>query len=323
MNNDNINLKHFFQCIKCKYKTHNLIDMKRHLKRKNKCDWDNDLSNNNLSDIEIYNESIIKKYDNIEDINKIYDENKKILNNQDNNLNQINDSKIKCEFCFKSFTTKYSLERHLNNCKTRNIIDFNNKKIDSDIDNIDNNNDNNNLSLVISQKENNNNDNDNNNIITEEKDKILVSFYDNFDTSHISLELQIELLFSTIYEDTLTEILKNDLNLNYFIQNNIDNKSLIYVNKKYGIQRISNNDIYELIWNKVKDYLLESLKNIKKVKSKYSSEIFDTIEKIIINKYNYIHSKDINVVNRIKEIIYLSSLNNKDKILNKFQKFYI
>jgi superfamily II DNA or RNA helicase len=128
---EKIDLKGKFICKRCGYDSNQIIDIKRHLEKQKKCEWKNG-ENLNLSDIEIYNLSIQKRYENTENIIKKYEENKEKIKNENINLEEYN---ITCEYCYKKFYSVGNLSRHIKICKTKKII---NKKYNENNQNITN-----------------------------------------------------------------------------------------------------------------------------------------------------------------------------------------
>ncbi len=309
-------MKSFYQCKRCEYKTENFADIKRHLKRKFKCEWKSE-KNNNLSDLEIYNQSICKKYDNFDDIIKKYNERKEELKNKDINWKEAN---ITCDYCEKKFANRSNLERHENSCKSKMIINKTNNNFNT----------NTNQNITINQNTTNNANIINNNFIqnqnfnitvnfdSESVQRILLPFYEKFDTSHISDDTKFDLLLSALYEDTLKEILKNEINLNFCIESNDDNKSIIYHEDQ--LKRINNEEIYEIIWDKIKNYLIETLIYLQTIKTKYDKDMLRTLEEKIKIKHNYFNGKNAEIRTEVRNIIKRCSDENKTKILLGFEK---
>ncbi len=334
---DNEKFECYYKCIRCLYETKYYSDMHRHLKRKKKCEWKDNSNieiNQKKTEFEIINESLIKRYKNLEDINKKYNELK-----EKNVMTNSKDKNIKCEYCFKLFSNKGNLNRHSNLCKTKQLINKQinnntntnlnkNKTLEEEKNKIDKTNNNlinimENPTVTQNVTQNiiqNNNIYVNINIDKNSVENALRPFYDKFDTSHISDETQADLLFSALYEDTLKEVLKNELNLNFLIQDSDDNKSLIYFNDKEQLKRINNNEIYEVVWDKLRDFLIESLETMRKKKSKYDQEIFNYLNKKIMEKHSYLKSQNLTYVNGVKNVINRSSEEKRFNILNQFMK---
>ncbi len=304
-------IEEYYKCERCDYECDQIISIKRHLKRKNKCKIKEGL--NYLNEKELYEKSIIKKYKNTDAIKKKYEEFKK----KESENNEENKKEIKCEYCFRIFTRKNNLEQHYDSCKVKSIIEGTNQEL---------------TNLTINNNSFNTTNIQNNiqninyitlNLDKQSIDKMLIPFYDKFDTSHISNETQLDLLLCTLYEETLKEILKNNSNLNFYINQSKENNSLIYVENQ-KIDKVNNEVIYTEIWKKVKDYLLESLNELKIIKNKYNKNkfnnmIIETIEKEIIKKHSYLHSEDKMIFNAVRDIVKNCSEENKEQILNNLR----
>jgi hypothetical protein len=270
-NTDNTNNNYYYNCKRCDYKTNYLCDIKKHLDRKTKCTTKDD--NFNMSFKELYNQSIIK---NIVDENNL--PNKKKENN------------ILCEYCQNSYYNKQGLERHQKVCKKKNNSE--NNKI-NDEKKIDNNNNNNNNTTLTQNNYYQNIETQNNLILNlpnqdikeETLDQVLVPFFDKFDTSHINDEIKMGLLLSHLYYDTLKEILKNSVNLNFMLDMNQQN-GLIYKNNSESLVPIDNVIICNNVWRKVRDYLLEALDFMKERYNKVDIHLYNHLHNQIKNKYN-------------------------------------
>jgi hypothetical protein len=325
---EKINLKSKFVCVRCGYNSSQIIDMKRHLEKQKKCEW-KDGKDLNMSEVEIYNLSIQKKCENTENIIKVYEENKEKIKKEDINWKEYN---LTCEYCYKKLSSVGNLDRHIKTCKTKKLIN----KIDNEKNKKENENNNNsniknisnNQSIVNNNQITNNivnniqNQNITNNItINIDKncvEKILIPFYEKFDTSHINEETKLDLLLSTLYEDTLKEILKNEINLNFYLENSEDNKSIIFHENK--INRINNEEIYQIIWEKIKNYLIETLQHIKSIKTKYDKEMLNFLENKILTKHNYLNDKNKNIYIEVRNIMNRCSEENKQRIFSGFEK---
>ncbi len=132
----------------------------------------------------------------------------------------------------------------------------------------------------------------------------------------------MNLLFSHLYFDTLKEILKNKVNLNFLLDKNSES-SLIYKDEQENFKKIDNIIIYNNVWKKVRNYLLESLDSIKKKYPKIDKQIYDITEYQIKKKYNdYIKDENKNYTENVIATIDIVFQENKDetekifKILN-------
>ncbi len=256
--------------------------------------------------------------------------NEKELNGSDQNNNNIdseNEKKNKkCSYCNKILCNKQNLDKHMEICKKNpnyykniqqqslNTINFlTNNQINLVNNNIVNNNSFSQNNLIINI---NNDINDN-----KEIDKILIPFFDKFDTSHINDEVKMSLLFSHLYFDTLKEILKNKVNLNFLINTNSES-SFIYKNKTENITKIDNIIIYNNVWKKVRDYLLESFENIKKKYPRIEKSIYELTEGQIKKKYNdFILDNNKEYTKNVIATINLASEENKDETEKIFKTF--
>ncbi len=320
MNNEKIekieDIEEYFVCERCGFESDSYVFMKRHLDRKKKCLIKNEKIG--IEEKELNEKSLIKKYKNLNTIINQYKELKEKNNNNDNNTNNENNNiNNRCNYCFNNFSTKGSLDRHIPTCKIKSIIEENN---------VDNNNSPN-ANIIINNNNNTNNIQNNIqninynitlNLDKQSIDKMLIPFYDKFDTSHISDETQMDLLLSVFYEETLKEILKNNANFNFYLDQSKEENSLIYIDNK-KVDKVNNEVIYTEIWKKIKDYLLESLNELKNKKKKYDNDVMKTIENKINVKHDYLHSKDKNTHVAVRNIMNNCFEENKDKIMDKLK----
>ncbi len=305
-------LEEFYSCERCGFECKLIADIKRHLNRKKKCSIKPE--NININENELTNKSLIKKYKNIEEILKKHKEFKETTDKEKDKSKK----NTKCGYCFHNFSSNGNLERHFDTCKIKSIIEENN------LDNL-----NSNTKITINNNNNNTNNIQNNiqninynitlNLDKQSIDKMLIPFYDKFDTSHISDETQMDLLLSVFYEETLKEILKNNANLNFYLDQSKENNSLIFIdNKKIDI--VNNEIIYSEIWKKIKDYLLDSLNELKIKKKTYEKDVLQTIENIIMSKHKYLNDSNPDIKKKVREIINNCSEINKDKIIDNLKK---
>ncbi len=302
-------IKVYYECERCEYKTKLLADMTKHIKRKKICICKKE--NFIMSENEFKNKSLEKKYENYNEIIEKYDKLKKKENEEKEKDSSLywKDNEKRCDFCFNTFYQKTNLDKHLETCKIKEIVEkkYNNKnQTNTVIINNNNNNITNNITNITV------------NIDNKCLDKLLIPFYDKFDTSHISDQTQLDLLLSTLYEDTLKEILKNNSNLNFVIDNTSDNKSFVYVGDK-KLERINNEEIYNKIWLEVKNYLIDSLNKIKIEKQRYEKNIINYIESKIKEKHQYLTSSNNQNVDNVKNLIKNISKDNEEKTINNFK----
>ncbi len=321
----------FYQCKRCEFKTKLIGDMERHINRKYICKTKDDY---NLNNEQWKKDCLEKKYENIGNIlnsinNNINNTNNLVNNIKDNldiNNKETNEIDNKCLYCNKNFINVYLLSRHNKTCKNKKIYEENIKNTDNNLKNsVENIN---NIQTTNIQNNTNVQNNIQNNIIINIPEKnfeqnsvntILIPFFEKFDTSHINDNTQLILLFSNLFTTTLQEILKNDVNLNFSID--IKNKeSYVYKNDDEKLVKIDNIIIYNNVWKKIRDYLLESLEKIQKENPTISAAPFDLAKKQINSRYNDLildneHDKVNTIKQGIKEVYNL----NKEKTLQKFE----
>ncbi len=293
MKNDTLeNSKYYYECCRCDYKTIFTSDIKRHLSKKKIC---NNTKNINLENI---NEMIDLS------LKKIYNKDDYLINNNNESILDLKDNNFVCTHCKIKFSTKQSLFRHENTCK-------------------------NNLNIIKEQlnnllkKENNKNDNKQFNNINKLNDKKLIPFFDKFDVSHIDNDTKIGLLLSHSYNDTFYEIMKNPNNHNFILDISQKNNQ-IYKNENEKIILIDNIIIYNNIWKKIKDYLIESLDSLKEKYSKIDTFLYNHLYNQIINKYNeFIKGNNKEYNDTVMNIINQSSVKYKKDIQQKFNKLIL
>ncbi len=313
-------------------------------------------NNENINNKNIINNQNITNNQNNQNIKNIQN-NQNNQNNQ-NIQNNENENKKICEYCDLKLSNNFCLKRHLEKCiknpknlsETLKTMDKKNleetfKIVHNLNNNINNINENfeNNKNIPINYENTSDIQNNynivNNNIIQQNTqnnliinlnndsinvsatDKILIPFFDKFDTSHINDELQMNLLFSNLYIETLREILKNSVNLNFIVKNE-DKNGFIYKNEKENIVEIDNIIVYNNVWKKVRDYLLESFEKIKAKKLKIDDEIMTIAFNKINKKYNdFILEKDNNYTKNVIGTIDLISNENYEKTKEGFKNF--
>lgn len=259
------NKNYYYLCERCSYKTFFISEIKRHINRKHLCKA---IENFNLNDIEWKERSLEKKI---------------IKNNEKEEEKDDNKEKPFCEHCNTKFSTTSSLNRHIKICKKKpnveniNITNTNNNFI---INNIQNNNNNN--IFVFNFNENN---------MEEESMKdLILPFYSKFDISHLSDNEQIKLVIDNLHVNALNILLKNKLNLNYFLLDNKE-KSLIYKNKEEKMVVENKVVIYENLWNKLTNTFLDILEKIRIQTPYQNPKLYEFWKNLILEKHNNFISK--------------------------------
>ncbi len=282
----------FYQCERCNYKTNILNDMKRHIEKKFICKIKN--NNYNLTEEEFKNKTLQKKYN----IDKDNLKNSILLNNNINSNEAKDKNDKKCKYCNYTFHNKYNIKRHEKVCKIKNFIGDNNQN--NIISNSQNNLTNNIIDINLLK------------INLNDNQKILNEFYNDFDTKHISDMKKIDLCFSVSYIYSLNEILKNEINLNFYIN---EKTSYIFKNTENAENCIyleEKDKIYRELMHKIKDFLINSLIQIQTILPCHyesNNEIFkNTLDKInkkyndYIENENSIYSLDLkNKINNLCE----------------------
>jgi hypothetical protein len=271
-----------------------------------------------IDDTKLYNDSLIKIYNNEEkadegkaDDEKINDMKNNYMKNNDINEGKINNEEDKdeiiestsedssekyiCKKCNKIFSRKYTLTRHnLKNCK---IINEN-----------DNNNENNNTNILNNNSYNTSNNT--NNIETQNiinfNFNLMKSFNEQWDVSSMDNFLKLALMLSSNkYTNTLKSILENDNNLNVIFDKN-NEYGLIYNKEDKKFTNMKINEIIELSMEKLNKHLeefhneiSESLKN---VNLNIDPEIIEIVKDKIDKKYTT-YKKNNEVKNGVNNII--------------------
>jgi hypothetical protein len=89
---------------------------------------------------------------------------------------------------------------------------------------------------------------------------MVLSFFDEFDTSHISKSDELNLLSVSTYENAISIILNNKNNHNFKIEKgSFDGKSFVYKDDEEKYIRIDNIEIYRILWKKTYSYLINIL----------------------------------------------------------------
>lgn len=306
----------YYQCRRCLHITKQKCDMVKHLNKKKKCIKRPIVYV--IDDTKLYNDSLIKIYNNEEkadegkaDDEKINDMKNNYMKNNDINEGKINNEEDKdeiiestsedssekyiCKKCNKIFSRKYTLTRHnLKNCK---IINEN-----------DNNNENNNTNILNNNSYNTSNNT--NNIETQNiinfNFNLMKSFNEQWDVSSMDNFLKLALMLSSNkYTNTLKSILENDNNLNVIFDKN-NEYGLIYNKEDKKFTNMKINEIIELSMEKLNKHLeefhneiSESLKN---VNLNIDPEIIEIVKDKIDKKYTT-YKKNNEVKNGVNNII--------------------
>ncbi len=328
-NNDNklILKNYYYECFRCKHTTKQIGEMKKHLERKNIC-----IKKDNNCDLygkELYDLSIKKRYKNEEEIKKLFEENNKNKENINTELESDLSKKtenIICDYCKKNYSSRSNLNVHLRNCNVKKLIEKDIKKKETLV--ITNNY---NIQNIHNNQNILNNQNIQNNIIINIGDKdmkkesvenLLLPFFEIFDSSHIDDQKHIDLVLSNLYIETLGELLKNSVNLNYILYEDKET-SLIFKNEDEKYVSIDNIKIYGNLILKIKKYLLEGIEKIKILKPYYHPDIINVAEHYIKKKYNdYIRDEDSAYIEKFKNELNRKSKEFANDAIKKYENFY-
>ncbi len=315
-NNLNSNKKFYYQCERCLYKTESNSGIKRHVNRQYICKINNETLFNNTG----WKERSLEKKSNLS--SQI--DNNKLINNEQDNINNINNKQIitnneknkpKCDYCSTSFSSNSSLNRHLTICKVKKSQEQN---INQQVVNINNNN------VTINNNTQNNMQNNNfyinipdKNVEEDSMKDVILPFYSRFDMSHLTDNEKFNILINNLYINALQELIKNNLNLNFFLLQN-QAESIIYEKKKM----IMTNKviIYENIWNKITQTFLDILEKLKDQTPHQNPEIYQLWKDKIIEKHNnFIHRSDDTDYKTFIEGVNLVSEKNKKRFMDHYQ----
>jgi len=257
----------FYKCRRCNHETKQKIEMTRHLNRKIKCIRSPNSYQYTDDQINILSLQKIKKDNDLKE--------EFTLTSLDENLPiEIYEKKelFICKKCNKSFTRKFSLERHESKC-SYSIIENNTEN--NTVNNIINNT-NNTINAI--------NTINNNNI---QINLQLEAFDNDWDVSKINKFTRHSLLLSKImYTNLLQNILDNETNLNVIIE------------KESNVGIVYKNDVDKFIKMKLKDIVDNSMDKLNKHLKNFYNEskndeefilmdkIFEDQKNLIDNKYN-------------------------------------
>ena len=265
---------YYYLCKRCNHMAKQKIEMKRHLKKNNQCKIEN--SDNILSDLELYNQSLIKHIIMASNSTK----NAKSDTSSDiSSISSVNSNNYKCLECNKYFYNKSNLTKHQKNVclktpevyiENQNIININN------INNI-------NINYIK-------------------------GFDEDWDTSKINADKKGEILLSN---SKFTKTLENDVNLNVILNEN--NIGIVYKHEKNKYEPMIYKDIIEKsmekIYKHLKDFYYEIINNNPNDLSIVALENeLAELEKKYINFFTV--SEAENIVNKTFTSIYNK---NKDK----------
>ena len=210
---------YYYQCIKCNHITKQKIEMKRHLNRKFKCQNINEIEYED--DYVIFEQSLVR---NKLDKNNTFDKLKEETDKQQ--LIIINKlSNFECQNCNAHFLDKEKYNIHIQEkyCFQKNQS----------------------ITNILNQQ----------NIININF-QVLKPFDEEWDIGNIDYALKHILLMSSLkYTKTLEHILKNENNLNVFIENLDSETGIVYANKNEKFKEMSIKDIVDITMEKISKHL--------------------------------------------------------------------
>jgi len=321
----------YYQCQRCLFISKQKTGMIRHLDRKNKC----------IKNIQSYKypDDVLYKMS----LEMVKNNNNKLICN---NVNPIkNKSKNKCKYCFKCFSTKGNLNKHLNKHEDGSIPVYpedyykNQKNSIINDSNIKEENSNNinqfkdfqsNVFeyepeyIQIKEEDKNINQTINNITVNQQFNNYNIinmkypnGFDKDWDLSQISYEKKLFLMntCNTKYSELLKFILQNDDNLNIILENET-NTGIVYKNDIEKYIHLNKSDIINQSLTKLKlqlnslcDEILITNDNVQNIE-KYQ------YEKLSINKkYDDYNKNNNNIKNSVQEIISDVFNEKKDKTI--------
>jgi len=256
---------YYYLCARCNHITNQKVEMKRHLDKKKKCTIKN--INNTLTEEELYIISL-EKHDKLND--KEYDKN-------------IEEKEYICQKCFKKFSNKGNLNKHIKYVCYNEIKNTTNNIQNIGVQNIIN------INLTS-----------------------IKGFDQDWDTTQIDHQKKGEILLSNSkFTKTLENILNDKINLNVIMDH--DNKTcIVYNNEKNKYEPMTKKDIIEKSMKKVYSHLkkfydeinnnnkndlsIPSLENeLSVLETKYANFFkFEDAQKIVNNTFSklYIDKKE-------------------------------
>ena len=210
---------YYYKCVKCNHITKQKIEMKRHLNRKFKCQNINEIESDD--EYFIFEQSLIRnKLNKDQSFDKLKEESDKqqliIINKLSN---------FECQNCNAHFLDKDKYDIHIQEkyCFQKNQS----------------------ITNILNQQ----------NIININF-QVLKPFDEEWDTGNIDYALKHILLMSSLkYTKTLEHILKNENNLNVFIENLDSETGIVYANKNEKFKEMSIKDIVDITMEKISKHL--------------------------------------------------------------------
>ena len=295
-----------YKCINCSYKCKLFNDMVRHQNRNISCF--KNLEGYNYTEEQILRLSLIPYYKDNQniDIEIIKNINKYVItkNKLFELLSNIEKNKLRhCELCYKKFTKKYDLKKHI----ILECVNISFEK-ENNYDNRDNHD--NNINNTINYITNNNNYNLN--ITNHIHINSTVPFDKEWDVSHLNNDEKTLLIISMHkYTKTLESLLKNKNNHNVIIDKS-SNSGLVYKNDIEKYIQMRSKDIVDNTMDKLKRHLLEINNNSR---DSILLDCLDVSKKIIENKHeNYVNNETIQ--KGVKDVISNIFENKKEKAID-------
>jgi len=328
----------YYQCQRCFFVTKQKTGMIRHLDRKNKCI--KNIQSYKYPDYELYKMSLEIKKDNLKLVPKETNIEKNKMSNQ-------------CKYCFKCFSTKGNLKKHLNKHEDgtipvypREYYEKNNEIVihenNSNYENLDNGNPINNYQDMktnivqneteyVNIKEDDKNINQTINNITVNQQfnnyniinmKYPNGFDKDWDLSKISYEKKLFLIntCNTKYSELLKFILQNDDNLNVIIENET-NTGIVYKNDTEKYIHLNKSDIIDQSLTKLKSQLNNLCEEICVQNGNVENIEKYQYESLSINKKYDDYTKNNNdIKNGVQDIISNIFNEKKDKTIDIMNK---
>ena len=292
----------YYQCQRCDFKTKQKTGMIRHLGRKNKCV--KNIKSYKYNDEELYNLSL------------------KIIKDNEHFLLLDN----KCNYCYKSFSTKGNLKKHLKKHENGTIPIVESINIDENDDNEENSENNDNKEGDI--KDNSVNQTINNITVNQQFNNYNIinvkypnSFDKDWDLSQLSYEKKLFLISccNTKYSELLKFILQNDDNLNVIIENET-NTGIVYKNDIEKYIHLNKSDIIDQSLTKLNHQLNNLCKEISVKNNNESQEKLEYESLSINKKFHDYKVNNNNIKNGVEDIISNIFNERKDKAISLMNK---